>query len=44
MMGHIHQAEIELGKYYNCGDFVESCSYLIEDLTGNIELRFIIYK
>lgn len=27
--------------YYNTGDMVESCSYLVEDLNGNIELRYI---
>ena len=41
MMGHIHTPEIILGEYYNTGDFVESCSYIIEDLKGNIELKFI---
>jgi UDP-2,3-diacylglucosamine pyrophosphatase LpxH len=40
MIGHTHTPEIELGKYYNTGDWVESCSYIIEDLDGNIELRF----
>ena len=40
LIGHTHTTEIELGKYYNIGDWVESCSYIIEDLDGNIELRF----
>ena len=38
MMGHIHSPEIDLGKYYNTGDFVETCSYIIEDLSGEIKL------
>jgi UDP-2,3-diacylglucosamine pyrophosphatase LpxH len=41
MIGHTHTPEIELGKYYNTGDFCESCSYIIENLNGDIELRFI---
>lgn len=44
MIGHIHTAEIseiEDKKYYNTGDFCESCSYIIEDLEGNIILRYI---
>ena len=40
MMGHTHHPEIREGKYYNTGDFVESCSYMIEDLEGNIILKF----
>ena len=40
MMGHTHHPEIIEGKYYNTGDFVESCSYMIEDLEGNIILKF----
>jgi len=28
-------------EYYNTGDFCESCSYVIEDLNGNFELRYI---
>jgi UDP-2,3-diacylglucosamine pyrophosphatase LpxH len=39
--GHIHQAEIkpiEGLTYYNCGDWVESCSALGERLDGHIEL------
>jgi len=41
MIGHTHAPEIILNEYYNTGDFVESCSYIIEDLEGNIELKFI---
>ena len=41
MIGHTHTPEIELGRYYNTGDFCESCSYIIENLNGDIELRFV---
>lgn len=41
MMGHIHSPLIEDGKYYNTGDWVESCSYIIEDLEGKIELKYV---
>jgi len=41
MIGHTHSPEIENGKYYNTGDFCESCSYIIEDLNGNIKLMFV---
>ena len=41
MIGHTHTPEIELGRYYNTGDWVESCSYIIESLNGDIELRFV---
>jgi len=44
MIGHIHTAEIMLldsHSYYNTGDFCESCSYLIEDLDGEIKLHFV---
>jgi UDP-2,3-diacylglucosamine pyrophosphatase LpxH len=42
MIGHIHTPEIEIGEYnyYNTGDFCESCSYIIEDLDGNIKLMY----
>jgi len=40
MMGHTHSPEIIQGEYYNTGDWVESCSYIIEDLEGNMLLRF----
>lgn len=42
MIGHIHTPAIEsLGskKYYNTGDFCESCTYIIEDMEGNLHLR-----
>jgi UDP-2,3-diacylglucosamine pyrophosphatase LpxH len=41
MIGHTHTPEIIVGKYYNTGDFCESCSYIIEDLDGNIKLEFV---
>lgn len=44
MIGHIHTPaieEIEGKRYYNTGDFCESCSYIIEDQNGNILLRTI---
>lgn len=44
MIGHIHTPAIEdiNGKtYYNTGDFCESCSYLIENMNGEIQLRTI---
>lgn len=40
MIGHTHTPEIDLSSYYNTGDFCESCSYIIENLNGDIELRF----
>lgn len=39
--GHIHRAEIKLTgevAYLNCGDWVESCTALVEDFDGNIQL------
>jgi len=40
--GHTHHAEIrDLGEgvtYYNCGDWVDSCTALAEDQAGNIHL------
>lgn len=39
--GHIHHPEIrDIGdvKYLNCGDWVESCSALVEDHLGNIRV------
>jgi UDP-2,3-diacylglucosamine pyrophosphatase LpxH len=39
--GHIHHAEIKHIDgitYHNCGDFVESCTALVEHETGEIEL------
>ena len=43
MIGHIHTPAIEkIGDktYYNTGDMVESLSYIIEDLDGNIKLLY----
>jgi UDP-2,3-diacylglucosamine pyrophosphatase LpxH len=39
--GHIHRAEIreiEGVQYLNCGDWVESCTALVEDFEGKIQL------
>jgi UDP-2,3-diacylglucosamine pyrophosphatase LpxH len=39
--GHIHHAEKKLIngiEYFNCGDWVESCTALVEDKLGNIEI------
>lgn len=39
--GHIHSAGVrQIGNvtYYNCGDWVESCSALVEDFDGRIDL------
>jgi UDP-2,3-diacylglucosamine pyrophosphatase LpxH len=41
MCGHIHQAEMRMiGNilYLNDGDWVESCSALVEDASGNLEI------
>lgn len=41
--GHIHHAEIrDIGgiRYLNCGDWVESCTALVEDEAGNIEIVY----
>lgn len=43
MIGHIHTPAIEKIKnktYYNTGDFCETCSFLIENLDGEIELHY----
>jgi len=40
MIGHTHTPEIIEGLYYNTGDWVESCSYIIEDNEGNLKLLF----
>lgn len=52
--GHIHHAsakEIDGIHYYNTGDWVESCTALLEDFEGNLTLinwlqdpRYIAYK
>jgi UDP-2,3-diacylglucosamine pyrophosphatase LpxH len=39
--GHIHRAEVKVidgVQYFNCGDWVESCTALIEDFDGKIKL------
>ena len=39
--GHIHQPDLdktEYGVYANCGDWIESCTCLIENQYGDIEL------
>ena len=41
LCGHIHSVSIrEFGNitYYNCGDWVETCSALVENFDGTIEL------
>ena len=41
LCGHIHWAavrEFDGVSYYNCGDFVESCTALVEHFDGSIEL------
>jgi UDP-2,3-diacylglucosamine pyrophosphatase LpxH len=41
LCGHIHNAGIrQIGAvtYYNCGDWVETCSALVENFDGSIEL------
>jgi len=41
LCGHIHSASVrEFGSvtYYNCGDWVETCSALVEHLDGRIEI------
>lgn len=42
LCGHIHRAAnhmIEGVRYYNAGDWVESCTAIVEHLDGRIELR-----
>ena len=40
--GHIHKPEVREGErgttYYNCGDWVESCTALVEDETGRVQM------
>jgi UDP-2,3-diacylglucosamine pyrophosphatase LpxH len=41
LCGHIHSAAIrQIGPvtYYNCGDWVETCSALVETVSGQIEM------
>jgi UDP-2,3-diacylglucosamine pyrophosphatase LpxH len=43
LCGHIHSPALrEEGEvaYYNCGDWVESCSALVEDFEGKLHLIF----
>lgn len=45
--GHIHSPaiqKIEEVDYYNSGDWVESCSALLKDFEGNIELRTNLFS
>jgi len=37
--GHTHKPEIE-SDIINCGDWVHSCSYVVEDYNGNFQLKF----
>ena len=41
LMGHTHYPKIIKNVYYNTGDFIESCSYIIEDYTDNLILNYI---
>jgi len=39
--GHIHHAEMKTINgihYYNCGDWVESCTAIVEDMAGNLDI------
>ena len=39
--GHIHHAEMKTIngiRYYNCGDWVESCTASVEDMAGNLDI------
>jgi UDP-2,3-diacylglucosamine pyrophosphatase LpxH len=41
LCGHIHNVSVrQIGNvtYYNCGDWVESCTAMVEDYSGNIEV------
>ena len=41
LCGHIHQAEMRMigdVLYLNDGDWVESCTALVEDARGNLEI------
>jgi len=41
--GHIHHAEdkiIDDVRYLNCGCWVEFCSYLYEDMDGNVHMIY----
>lgn len=42
--GHIHSPairNIDSVEYYNCGDWVESCTALVEKMDGTIELLYL---
>lgn len=41
--GHTHIQEYKKMKieYYNCGDFRESCGYIVEDINGNLCLKSV---
>jgi UDP-2,3-diacylglucosamine pyrophosphatase LpxH len=41
MIGHTHTPDCEKGRYYNTGDFCETCSYIIETEDGEIKLCYI---
>jgi len=39
--GHIHHAEMKTIngiRYYNCGDWVQSCTAIVEDMAGNLDI------
>lgn len=41
--GHIHQPAISMQKglyYLNCGDWIENCSFIVEDEHGELQLRY----
>ena len=43
MIGHIHTPSIDKINninYYNTGDFCETCSFIIETVNGEIELKY----
>ena len=45
--GHIHKAEIKMindVEYLNCGDWVESCSAVVEHLDGRFEIINWLHK
>ena len=41
LMGHTHFPKVVENKYYNTGDFVESCSYITENYNGKLTLDYI---
>lgn len=43
--GHIHQPSskiIDGIEYLNCGDFIENCSFISEDLEGNFKIIYLL--